>query len=418
MTSEFIPTAGCGVESRSSTAAPAGIAGLFEAQAKGLVEPIVVVATIAELAVPCMPLPAKRSGRWMPPRRNWRDASRSVSNRIVDVSTKLAAAVLSAGLVIAVSMQAYAQPTASSSVGASTRAYPERPVRVVVPLPAGGSTDTIVRALALRLTEAFGQTFVIDNRPGAGSLLALDILASAAPDGYTLMAIGGTSVMYPLLYKSRHDIGRDFSPIGQLSAHGYVMVIHPSLPAKSVLELVKHLKANPDKINYSSSGIGSPLHMSGELFGMMTGTRMTHVPYKGTSAAYADLVGGQVQVSFPTIISSSGHIRAERLRPLAVTLTKRVSALPSVPTFEEAGVSGVVVQGFYALIAPKRTPHTVIDRLAAEVNKAMRMPEVVKTLVADGAEAAPGTPAELAAFIKAETERWGKVVRTVGLKGQ
>jgi tripartite-type tricarboxylate transporter receptor subunit TctC len=315
------------------------------------------------------------------------------------------------------STPAHAQSAGKAGLGLAG-AYPERPVRVVVPLPAGGSTDTIVRALALRLTDAFKQTFVVDNRPGAGSLVGLDILASAAPDGYTLMAIGGTSIMYPLLYKSRHDLSRDFAPVGQISAHGYVLVIHPSLPAKTVLELVKHLKAHPDKLNYSSSGLGSPLHMSGELFQMLTGTRITHVPYKGTAAAYADLLSGQIHLSFPTIISSSGHIRSERLRPLAVTTPKRVPALANVPTFAEAGVDGMIVQGFYAIIAPQKTPQAIVERLSAEINKAMRTPEVIKTLAADGAEAAPGTPAELAAFIKGETERWRKVVLTVGLKGQ
>jgi tripartite-type tricarboxylate transporter receptor subunit TctC len=246
----------------------------------------------------------------------------------------------------------------------------------------------------------------------------LDILASSAPDGYTLMVIGGTTVMYPLLYKSRYEVGRDFAPVAQLSEHGYVLVIHPSLPAKTVLEFVQHLKANPDKVNYASSGIGSPLHMSGELLQMLTGTRMTHVPYKGTAAAYTDLLGGQVQASFPTIITAGAHIRAGRLRPLAVTVVKRVPALPNVPTFGEAGVNGMIVQGFYALVAPQKTPQAVIERLAAEINKAMRMPEVIKSLVADGAEPAPGSPAELAAYIKAETERWSKVVRANGLKGQ
>src|SRR5688572_5860949 len=311
-----------------------------------------------------------------------------------------------------------ASALAQPAFGSASKTYPERPVRIVVPLPAGGSTDTIARALALRLTDAFGQTFVVDNRPSAGSLIALDIVASSAPDGYTLMVIGGTTVMYPLLYKSRYDVGRDFAPVSQLSAHGYVLVIHPSLPAKTVPEFVQYLKANPDKINYSSSGIGSPLHMSGELFQMLTGTRMTHVPYKGTAAAYGDLLGGQVHASFPTAISSSGYIRAGRLRPLAVTMAKRVSALPNVPTFGEAGLNGMIVQGFYALVAPQKTPQAIIERLAAEINKAMRMPEVIKSLVGDGAEPAPGTPAELAAHIKAETERWTKVVRANGLKGQ
>jgi len=345
-------------------------------------------------------------------------ARRKTSCRVNDAQAKLAAGMLAVVLGFVGVLPTHAQSSAGGATSGFVKTYPERPVRVVVPLPAGGSTDTIVRALALRLTEAFGQTFVVDNRPGAGSLVGLDILAAAAPDGYTLMAIGGTTVMYPLLYKSRHDIGRDFAPVAQLSKHGYVLVIHPSLPAKSVPEFVKHLKANPDKINYSSSGLGSPLHMSGELFKLLTDTRMTHVPYKGTAAAYADLLSGQVHASFPTIISSRGYIRADRLRALAVTMTKRVSALPNVPTFEEAGLNGMIVEGFYAIIAPQRTPPTIIDRLAAEINKAMGTPEVVKSLAADGAEAAPGTPAELAAHIKAELERWGKVIRSVGLKGQ
>lgn len=322
----------------------------------------------------------------------------------------LAAGLLALALGIGSNAPAYAQP--------STKTYPERPVRILVPLPAGGSTDIIARALALRLTEALGQTFVVDNRPSAGSLLALDILASSAPDGYTLMVIGGTTVVYPALYKSRHDIERDFAPVSQLSAHGYVLVIHPALPAKTVPEFVQHLKANPGKINYASSGVGSPLHMSGELLQMLTGTKMTHVPYKGTAAAYTDLLGGQVHASFPTIITAGTHIRANRLRPLAVTVTKRVPALPNVPTFGEQGLSDMIVQGFYAMIAPRKTPQPVIERLNAEINKAMRTPDVVKSLVGDGAEPAPGTPAELAAHIKAETERWTRVARANNLKGQ
>ena len=333
------------------------------------------------------------------------------------IRKKLAVGLLGLALGVAGSAPTYAQPSARTAAGSSTRTYPERPIRVLVPLPAGGSTDIIARALALRLTDAFGQTVVIDNRPSAGSLIAMDILASSAPDGYTLMVIGGTSVMYPLLYKSRYDLGRDFAPVAQLSEHGYVLVIHPSLPAKTVPEFVQYLKANPNKINYASSGIGSPLHMSGELFQMLTGTRMTHVPYKGTAAAYTDLLGGQVQASFPTIITAGAHIRAGRLRPLAVTLVKRVAVLPNVPAFGEVGLNGMIVQGFYALIAPQKTPQAIIERLAAEINKAMRMPEVVKSLVADGAEPAPGSPAELAAFIKTETERWRKVVRANDLKG-
>jgi tripartite-type tricarboxylate transporter receptor subunit TctC len=289
-------------------------------------------------------------------------------------------------------------------------------VRTLVGLPAGGSVDIVVRSLSAKLTEAFGQAFVVDNRPGAGHVVAFDILSSAAPDGHTLMAVGGTAIIYPLLYKSRYDILRDFAPVAQLTAQGYVLVIHPSLPANSVAEFVQYLKANPDKVNYASSGVGGPLHMSAELFKLTTGTRMTHVPYKGTAPAYADLLGGQVQAAFPTVITSLAHIKAGRLRALAVTTPKRVQALPNVPTFDETGVKGMVVVNWYGLIAPQKTPRPIIERLVTEINKAMRSPEMSKSLTADGGEAVTGSSAELAALIKAENEKWSRVVQAVGMK--
>ena len=306
----------------------------------------------------------------------------------------------------------HAQPAARSA----GKTFPDRPVRTLVGLPAGGSVDIVVRSLSARLTEAFGQAFVVDNRPGAGGVIAFDILSSSAPDGHTLMAVGGTSILYPLLYKSRYDILRDFAPVAQLSAQGYVLVIHPSLPANSVAEFVQYLKANPDKVNYASSGIGGPLHMSGELFKLNTGTRMTHVPYKGTAPAYADLLGGQIQAAFPTIVTSLVYIKSGRLRALAVTTPKRVQAVPSVPTFDETGVKGMGVVNWYGLIAPKNTPQPIIERLVTEINKAMRSPEMMKSLVADGAEAVTGSSADLAALIKAENERWSRVVQAVGMK--
>ena len=303
-----------------------------------------------------------------------------------------------------------------ASIGAG-QAYPERPVRTLVPLAAGGSMDTIARSLSTKLGEAFGQSFIVDNRPGAGYRVALDILASSAPDGYTLMMVGATGVVYPILYKARFDLRRDVTPVAQITAQGYVLIVHPSLPVKSVPEFVQYLKANPDKVNYSSSGIGSPIHMSGELFKIATGTRMTHVPYKGMAAAYADLVGGHVQSSFPTIVSSISYINAGRLRALAVTSAKRVPALPNVPTFAEAGVNGVVVVNWYALVAPPNTPQAIVNRLAAETNKAMRSPDMMKSLLAEGSEAVTGSPAELAAHFRAEHEQWSRVVKTAGILG-
>jgi tripartite-type tricarboxylate transporter receptor subunit TctC len=320
---------------------------------------------------------------------------------------------LLAGFLLTTAIQfTHAQPAAKTA----GKTYPDRPVRTLVGLPAGGSVDIVVRGLSAKLTEAFGQSFVVDNRPGAGGVVAFDILSSAAPDGHTLGAVGGTSILYPLLYKSRYDIARDFAAVAQLTAQGYVLVIHPSLPANSATDFVQYLKANPDKVNYASSGIGGPLHMSGELFKLSTGTRMTHVPYKGTALVYADLLGGQVHACFPTIITSLQHIRSGRLRALAVTTPNRVQAVPSVPTFDEAGVKGMVVVNWYGVMAPKKTPPPIIDRLVTEINKAMHSPEMMKGLVADGSEAVSGSPAELAALIKAENERWSRVVRAVGMK--
>ena len=300
---------------------------------------------------------------------------------------------------------------------AHAQQYPTRSVRVIVPLAPGGGMDTVTRALSMRLGEVFGQTFVVDNRPGAGSQIALELTQAAAPDGHTLMMISATTVVHPQLYKSRFDIQSDFAPVAQVTAQGYVLTVHPSLPAKTALEFAQYLKANPDKVNFSSSGIGSLIHMSGELFKIATGTRMTHVPYKGMGAAYADLVGGQVQASFPTIISSLPYINSGRLRALAVTPAKRVPALPQVPTHAEAGVKGVVVVNWYGLIAPLKTPPAIINRLAAETNKAMASPEMAKSLLAEGSEAASGSAAEFAAHLKSEKEQWTRVVKVAGIKG-
>jgi tripartite-type tricarboxylate transporter receptor subunit TctC len=313
--------------------------------------------------------------------------------------------------ILLVSTPATAQPQPASTGSGQT--YPNRPVRVIVPLSAGGSMDTITRAVSLKLGDALGQSFVVDNRPSAGALIALDILSSSAPDGHTLMMIGGSTVVYPILYKSRYDMRRH---VAQVTAQGYVLVVQPSLQVKTVPEFVQYLKANPDKVNYSSSGIGSPLHMSGELFKIATGTRMTHIPYKGMAPAYADLVGGQVQASFPTIVSSATYVNSGRLRALAVTTPQRVPALPNMPTFAETGVQGMVVVNWYGLTAPLKTPQAIIDRLAAATSKVMRSPDMMKNLVADGSEAVGSTPAEFAAHVGKEHDQWSRVVKAAGIR--
>jgi tripartite-type tricarboxylate transporter receptor subunit TctC len=301
---------------------------------------------------------------------------------------------------------------------AHAQSYPTRPVRIIVPLAAGGGMDTVTRGLAQKLSDAFGQTFVVDNRPGAGSQVALEILSAAPPDGHTLMMLSATTVVHPILYKSRFDIVRDFVPISQVTSQGYVLVIHPKIPAKSVAEFVQYLKANPGKLNYGSSGIGSLIHMSGELFQIATGTKMIHVPFKGMGAAYTDLVAGRIESGFPTIISSIPHIQAGRLRPLAVTPPQRVGALPDTPTFAQAGVKGVVVVNWYGLVAPGKTPAAIVNRISAETAKAMRSPDMEKRLAAEGSEPVGGTPQQFAAHLKSEHNQWTRVIKTAGIKGE
>lgn len=316
------------------------------------------------------------------------------------------------------SMKVLALLLALFALGSHAQTFPSRPLRILVPLAPGGGMDAVTRGLAQSLTDSLGQSVVVDNRPGAGSQVALEILSDAAPDGHTLMMLSATTVIYPMLYSSRFDIVRDFAPVSQVTAQGYALVVHPSLPAKSVLELVKHAQANPGKLNYSSSGIGSPIHMTTELFQIATGTQMVHVPYKGLGAAYADLVGGRIDLSFATIISSQPHIRSGRLRALAVTPGKRAPALPDTPTLAEAGVPGVVVVNWYGLIAPKGTPGAVIDRVSSETVKAVRTPEFMKRLVADGSEGVGTTPAEFTTHIRVERDQWQRVIQQAGIHGK
>jgi|RhiMethySRZTD1v2_1073278.scaffolds.fasta_scaffold662244_2 tripartite-type tricarboxylate transporter receptor subunit TctC len=299
---------------------------------------------------------------------------------------------------------------------AQNAAFPTRPMRILVPLTSGGNMDTTTRGLAQKLAESVGQSVVVDNRPGAGSQIALEVLSSSAADGHTLMTCSLTLVTHPLLYKSRFDVLRDFAPVSQITAQGYILAVNPGVPAKSVGELVQYLKANPGKVNFMSTGIGSPIHLTGELLQAATGTRMVHVPYRG--AAYQDVASGLIQVGFPTVISAMPYLQNGRLRPLAVTTPKRLPAVPDLPTFAEAGVKGVVVVNWYGIIAPGRTPKAVVERLAREIGTAMRSPEITKRLAADSSEPVGSSPAEFAALIHAEHEQWSRVIKQAGIRGE
>jgi tripartite-type tricarboxylate transporter receptor subunit TctC len=303
---------------------------------------------------------------------------------------------------------------APSATGAQT--YPTRPVRFLVPLTPGGNMDGITRGLAQKLTESFGVQVIVDNRPGAGGHVAFEILFGAAPDGHTLMTTSLTPIIHPMLYKSRFNLLRDFTPVSQITSQGYVMVVNNAVPVKSVSELVQLLKANPGKLSFMSTGIGSPIHLTGELFQAATGTRMLHVPYKG--AAYGDIVSGLVQVGFPTVVSALPFLQGGRLRPIAVSTPKRMPVLPEVPTFAEGGVNGVVVLNWYGVVAPQNTPGALVERLSKAIAAAMHSPEIAKRLRADNTEAVGSSPSEFTAHIRAETERWGRVIKQAGIRGE
>ena len=296
--------------------------------------------------------------------------------------------------------------------------YPTRPVRVIVPLPPGGAMDSVTRPVAQKLSESLGHNFIVDNRPGAGGAIALETAMAATPDGHTIVAIGATTIVYPLLYKARFDVLRDFDAVSQMTAQGYVLTVHPSLPARSVAELVKYLKIYPGKLNYASSGIGGPIHLSGELFMAATGTRITHVPYKGMALAYADMLAGAVEIGFPTLVSSVAHLRSNRLRALAVTTPTRAPSFPELPTMSEAGVPGMVVTNWYGIVTPVSTPRAVIERLNREIVAAVRSSDMAKRLLADGSEAVGSTPEEFRAVIMADRDKWARLIRERGIRGQ
>ncbi|HSB49373.1 MAG TPA: tripartite tricarboxylate transporter substrate binding protein [Burkholderiales bacterium] len=307
---------------------------------------------------------------------------------------------------LAVHIQAQAQP------------YPAKPIRLLIPTAAGGGPDTIGRAIGQALTDNFGQTVVVDNRPGASGAIALDLGRLAAADGYTLNIFSVSQIIRPLLFRVPYDLERDFAPITQLSAQSYVLMTTPSLPVKSVPELLAHARANPGKLNFASVGQGSQIHLMTELFRAMTKIQVVHVPYKGIAAAYPDLFAGTIHFTFAGIISAQAHVKAQRVRALAVSGPTRMKALPELPTVAEAGVPGFAVTQWYGLLAPAGTPRATVGFLNKEANRALQQPDVAGRIAAEGSEAVGSTPQQLAAQIKAERAKWVKVIKESGIKGE
>ncbi|HEV7394526.1 MAG TPA: tripartite tricarboxylate transporter substrate binding protein, partial [Burkholderiales bacterium] len=288
--------------------------------------------------------------------------------------------------------------------------YPQRPVRLIVPLAAGGGMDTITRALAARLTESMGQTVVIDNRGGGGGTVGAELAASAPPDGYTLLMMSATAVIRPLMYENtRYDIARDFVAISQVTSQPYVLTVNPAVPAKSLQDLISFAKTNPGKLNYASAGQGSIIHLTSELFNRVAGVKTVHVPYKGIGAAYPDILANNVQMVFASIVSVLPHLKGQRLRAVAVTGPSRSKSIPEVPTANEAGAKGFVVTNWYGLVAPARTPQPIVERLNRDVMKVVHDPELAQRYAADGAEGVGSTPQQFGSHIKAEHDKWAKL---------
>jgi tripartite-type tricarboxylate transporter receptor subunit TctC len=304
------------------------------------------------------------------------------------------------------------------AAGAAAQSYPTKPIRLVVPFPPGGTTDILAREVGQRLSASLGQTVVIDNRPGAGGNIGAELVAKSAPDGYTLlMCTVSTHAINPNLYaKLPYDHVADFAPVILVASVPNVLEVTPSLPVNSVADLIKLAKEKPGQINFASSGSGTSIHLSGELFKTMAGVDMTHVPYKGSAPALTDLIGGQVQVMFDNLPSSLPQIKAGKLRAIAVTSAQRAPALPNVPTIAESGLPGFEATSWFGVVAPAGTPPAIVARLNADLNQWLQTPEAREKLLAQGAAAAGGSPEQFAAYIRAETEKWAKVVKASGAK--
>jgi tripartite-type tricarboxylate transporter receptor subunit TctC len=295
--------------------------------------------------------------------------------------------------------------------------YPTRPVRVIVPFAAGGPADVYARVIGQYLSESLKQPFVVEDRPGAGSVVGTDTAAKSTPDGYTLLVMSNTHTANESLFTHKpFELMRDFVPIAPINYSDLVMVVHPSVPANNLKEFIALAKAKPGGLNYASSGPGTPYHLAGELFKAMSGTDLVHVPYKGSSGARNDILGGQVQMMFDAITTMAPNVRAGQVRALGTTGLKRSKVLPEVPTIAEAGVPGYEATIWLGVMAPKGTPQAIVDKLNAEIIKAVSRPDVTKMWAEQGAEPMVMTPAEFDAYLRKDIEKWANVVKISGAK--
>jgi len=306
---------------------------------------------------------------------------------------------------------------AAFGTAAPAQDYPSRPVKIIVPFAAGGPADVYARVLGQKLQEALGQPFIVDDRPGAGSLVGTDAAAKSAPDGYTLLLMSNTHTVNESLIPSKpYALLRDFVPVAPINYSDLVMVVHPSVPAKTLAEFIALAKAQPGKLNYASSGAGTPYHMAGELFKAMAGVDIVHVPYKGSSGARTDIIGGQVQMMFDAVTTMSEHVKAGQVRALGTSGKVRSSVLPDVPTISEAGVPGYEATIWLGVIAPKGTPPAIVNRLNAEITKIVSRPELRGEWAKQGAVAMTMSPSEFGKYIADDIVKWERIVKISGAR--
>jgi len=296
--------------------------------------------------------------------------------------------------------------------------FPARPIRLLTPTAPGGGLDVIARIIAPPLTDLLGKSVVVDNRPGASGAIAMELTANAAPDGYTLAIFSVSQVIYAEVNKTPYDMFRDFAPVAQVAAAPYLLAVSMQLPATSVAELIALAKANPDKLGYASSGVSTLQQLATELFASTAGIKLVHVPYKGVGAAFPDLISGRTALTISSAASLAGLLRSNHLRPLAVTTTQRTAMLPEVPTMIEAGMPGFVVTQWHGIVAPSATPRPLVERLQQAIARAVRQPDVKARLAVDGTEAVGSTPAQFAAHMRAEREKWLRAIKQAALSMQ
>jgi tripartite-type tricarboxylate transporter receptor subunit TctC len=306
-----------------------------------------------------------------------------------------------------------------ASFAALAQAYPSKPVHLIVPFPPGGPTDITGRTIAEKLQQRLGQPVIVDNRPGAGSIIGTDLAAKSPADGYTLLLGSNSIALQPLLQaKLPYDPQKDLTPVILAVRIPNVLVVHPSVPAKTVAEFIALAKAKPGTINYASVGNATGPHLFAELFRSLTGAQMVHVPYKGTAPAVNDLLGGQVQALFDSLATALPNIRAGKLRALGVTSLSRSKSAPDIPTLDEAGASGYEATGWFGVLVPAGTPPEIVARLNGEIGAILRLPDVEERFLKFGAESSGGSPADFARFIKSEQDKWGRIIRDAGIKAE